>query len=274
MANKKLQKDMRTAANSVLGNGSMPSNGFSFDLSSADMGGGGAYLNISPLTLIGGATSSPSVSALSPVQSAYNATHYPDMTTSQRYSYLLSTPNDTLWAVPFFVASSDGSVFYGTPDAGIAFLTIADIQGIENATNTAGTLLLKLQQPAIAKATAGYSGANNSSTSTTVVSDPIPQVQTLPPVQTVQTTTTTAVTPNTGTGVVDGTQMVFTDTGTTAPPADTSTTNTTPPLPQPVNATTTTGTAQQSMTGAGGKYWWLWYLLAAVAIILYLKFRK
>jgi len=62
----------------------------------------------------------------------------------------------------------------------------------------------------------------------------------------------------------------------TSAPATSTTPGATSTGSSPVQAapTAATGITQQSMTGTGGKYWWLWYLLAAVAIILYLKFRK
>lgn len=263
--NKKLRKDMAKAMHVHADSFSGPSNALSLSPT-------GGIVSLAP-RVSDGLTVAPSITVDSPMHTAYANSHYPDMTTSQRYSYLMSTPNDTLWAVPFFVASSDGSVYYGTSNDGIAFLTIADIQSVENPTNTAGTLLLKLNQPALAKATAGYSGANSSvTTSTPTVSDPIPEVQALPHVGYIQTTTNTG---GAGSGLVNGQQVVFNDTGTTTPPADTSTSSTTPALPPATNVpTTNTAPMQSSMSSLGGKYWWLWYLLAAIAIILYMKYGR
>lgn len=116
------------------------------------------------------------------------------------YDFLMNTPNSQLF--PGYFIDTNGSVFQGTPESGIAFLGIQDIQSIENAAGTAGALMLKLNQPEIAKETAGYAGGNTATSVATdpnvsdptvyVVSTPIPAVQTLPP-------TTTATTPVTST---------------------------------------------------------------------------
>lgn len=122
------------------------------------------------------------------------------------YDYLLTTPLTSLTAAGYYV-ESDGSIFYWTDAAHTtshAYLALDWIQKIENERGTPGALLLHMQQPALAKDTAGYEGgtsgtwyaSNGVDPTTQVVTDPIPAVQTLPAVQ---TTTTIPVTPTTTT---------------------------------------------------------------------------
>lgn len=107
-----------------------------------------------------------------------------------KYDYLLSHSLDELTAAGYYVTTDNGSVFQWTDAAhntSTAYLPLQDIQEIENSRGTAGALLLHLQQPAIAKDTAGYAGGGSSTGgSVTQYSDPIPDVQDLPPVKTNQ----------------------------------------------------------------------------------------
>lgn len=127
-----------------------------------------------------------------------------DATTTEinnRYANLMDHTYDENTAAGYYVDTTDGSIFQWTDGAhttSVAYLPIQDIQRIENAAGTAGALLLHMQQPAIAKDTAGYESGNSTSyltsqgvdPGTQTVSDPIPAVQTLPPV----TSTTDGVT--------------------------------------------------------------------------------
>ncbi len=129
-----------------------------------------------------------------------------------RYDYLLTTSLPELTAAGYYVTTDNGSIFQWTDKAAgnsISYLSLDWIQNIENARGTAGALLLHMQQPALAKDTAGYEGGtsgtwysdNGVDPTTQVVTDPIPAVQTLPPVQTTNTTpdtpSTTTTTPQT-----------------------------------------------------------------------------
>lgn len=144
-----------------------------------------------------------------------------DMTASyeaemrNRYDYLLITPLSELTSAGYYVTTDNGSIFLWTDAAHItstAFLPLDWIQNIENERGTPGALLLHMQEPVLAKDTAGYQGGASSTwyaqngvePSTQVVTDPIPAVQTLPPVDTttatppdVPTTTTTVTTTTT-----------------------------------------------------------------------------
>lgn len=125
-----------------------------------------------------------------------------DATTTEmnsRYDWLMSHTYNEITSAGYYVTTDDGSIFQWTDAAhttSIAYLPIADIQQIENSRGTAGTLLLHMQQPDIAKDTAGLQGGDSASwlqsqgvdPTTQVVSDPIPAVQALQPV-----TTTTAI---------------------------------------------------------------------------------
>lgn len=103
-----------------------------------------------------------------------------------KYDYLLTTSLSQLTAEGYYVTLDNGSIFKwddATHYTSRAYLPIQDIQEIENARGNAGTLLLHMQQPALAKDTAGYAGGGSSTWgSTTQYSDPIPEVQDLPPV--------------------------------------------------------------------------------------------
>lgn len=162
-----------------------------------------------------------------------------------RYDYLLSTPLDALTNAGYFVTTDNGSIFKGTPEYAQVYLAIQDTQAIENERGTPGTLLIHMKQPALAKDTAGYEGGSSSTfTDEPPVKTPIPEIQVLPPV------------------IKDDTGVVYFD------PA----VATDPNAGLPAGNTTPTGTTQASMTG--GKMWWLWYLLAAIAIILFLKYGR
>jgi hypothetical protein len=111
-----------------------------------------------------------------------------------RYDYLLTTSLPTLTTAGYYV-ENNGSIFQWN-DAGhttsSAYLGLDWLQKIENERGTPGALLLHMQQPDLAKDTAGYQGGtsgtwyqdNGVDPATQVVADPIPAVQTLPPVQT------------------------------------------------------------------------------------------
>lgn len=213
------------------------------------MGGGVTYdptLNTSD--------SSAGISIIEHVQqdnAALNDAYIAEM--KAKYDHALNTPNESLAAEKIFVLTTgDGSLFQGTPENGIAWLPLSWIQQIENERGTPGALLLKMNEPAMAKNTAGYEGGSTSihyetgGAAQPPAVTPLPEVQTLPPV----TSTTTPA----GTTV-----PVFTTTGTNDPGTGTVTPSVTQTL--------------QSAVG-GGKYYWLWYAAAILVIILYLKFRK
>lgn len=144
--------------------------------------------------------------------------------TAAKYDWLLSHTLAEVTAAGYYVTADNGSVFKWTdPEhtTSTAYLALQDIQNIENARGTAGTLLLHLQQPALAKDTAGYAGGGSATWgSTSTYSDPIPQVQDLPPVQ----------------AGPDGVEFEYSGPSTVIPP----TTST------PTTTTTTTATAVKS----------------------------
>lgn len=102
------------------------------------------------------------------------------------YDYLMGHTFDEVTAEGYYVTTDNGSIFKWTDKAAgnsVAFLVIQDIQDIENARGTAGALLLHMQEPALAKDTAGFAGGGSTSTGATqMYSDPIQTVQDLPPV--------------------------------------------------------------------------------------------
>lgn len=121
-----------------------------------------------------------------------------------RYDYLLTTPLSQLTTAGYYV-ESNGSIFQWTDTAhttSTAYLSLDWIQNIENARGTPGALLLHMQQPDLAKDTAGYQGGasgtwyaeNGVDPTTQVVTDPIPAVQTLPTTPTTITPVTTTTT--------------------------------------------------------------------------------
>jgi hypothetical protein len=132
-----------------------------------------------------------------------------DMTASyeaemkSRYDYLLTTSLSDLTTAGYYV-ENNGSIFHwenAEKTTSTAFLPLDWLQKIENERGTPGALLLHMQQPDLAKDTAGYEGGtsgtwyaeNGVDPTTQVVTDPIPAVQTLPDVQTTAPATTVPV---------------------------------------------------------------------------------
>jgi hypothetical protein len=163
-----------------------------------------------------------------------------EATMRQKYSYLMETDISKLISENYWV-SENGSIFKGTFDYSTVYLPIQNIQKIENEAGNPGALLLHMQKPAIAKDTAGYEGGSSGTfNGQPPVVQPIPDVQVLPPV----------VKTDAGVTFEDGTTDI-------------------PQTSIPDNTTT-----QQGMFSASGKYYWLWYALAALAIILFLKYGR
>lgn len=157
-----------------------------------------------------------------------------------KYDMLMKMSKSDLDANQYFITKDNGSVFKGTMESGSAFLPLQDFQQIENERGVPGALLMHFNEPALAKDTAGYDGGGSGTFSGQPPTyEPIPEVQILPEVE---------KTP-------DGSTVDFTE-----PPADTTNLG-------------GSGINAASMS-ATGKYWWLWYAIAAVAIILFIKFRK
>lgn len=145
----------------------------------------------------------------------WSASYETDMRT--RYDYLLTTSISDLTAAGYYVINipntdGNGSIFLWTDAAhttSIAYLSLDWIQKIENDRGTPGALLLHMQQPALAKDTAGYQGGtsntwyteNGVDPTTQVVTDPIAAVQTLPaePTGITPVTSTTPTAPTTPT---------------------------------------------------------------------------
>jgi hypothetical protein len=175
------------------------------------------------------------------LQDAINAQEAARVEKRKRYDYALATSLDRLTAEGIFVTTDNGSIYQGTPNAASVYLAIQDIQDIENALGTPGALLLHMQQPAIAKDTAGFEGGSSTTNSGggDPVFEPIPEVQTLPPV---------TKTPD---GTIDFDESSV-----------------------PYGQDPLTGAVTESGTTGGSKYYWLWYVGAAVVIILYLKFGR
>lgn len=176
-----------------------------------------------------------------------------------KYDFLMNTDNSTLKEQGYYVTTDNGSIFKGDYTYSVAYLPIQDIQFVENERGTAGALLMKMNQPALAKDTAGYAGGSSGTFSgqPPAESTPIPEVQVLPPVVANPTDGTVTFDP----GVAPSTP----DQSTYPQVTPTATTGTT--------SGTTSNPVQSSMLG-GGKYWWLWYLLAAIIVILYLKYGR
>jgi len=115
-----------------------------------------------------------------------------------RYDYLLTTPLTALTTAGYYVFPENGSIFQWTDKAAgnsTSYLSLDWIQKIENDRGTPGALLLHMQEPVLAKDTAGYQGGtsgtwyaeNGVDPTKAIVTDPIPAVQTLPPVPTTDT---------------------------------------------------------------------------------------
>lgn len=170
----------------------------------------------------------------------------------RRYDYALSTPLSQLTAEGIFVSTDNGSLFKKTTDAerqgmlipadAQSWLALDWLQKIENEKGTPGALLMHMQQPELAKDTAGFEGGGSGTWGGGEPKvEPIPEVQNLPPV------------------VKDGDTVTFTE-----QPTDTTNLG---------GTGTGTGTSLQSIAG-GGKYWWLWYVVAIAAVIIYIKFIR
>jgi hypothetical protein len=154
-----------------------------------------------------------------------------------RYDWLMSHSYQEVTAAGYYVTLDNGSIFQWTDKAAgnsIGYLSLDWIQNIENARGTAGALLLHMQEPALAKDTAGYEGGGSSTwygdPATPTVSDPIPEVSALPP-----------VVPTSDGGVIFDPEVVVTNTYPI--PGGTTTDQTTPTAPTtstplPVDAST------------------------------------
>ena len=126
------------------------------------------------------------------------ATNY-EVAMNAQYDWLMSHTYPEITAAGYYVTPDNGSIFQWTDKAAgnsVAYLPLDWIQKIENGRGTPGALLLHMQEPALAKDTAGYEGGSSASwlgvePGTNTVTDPIPAVQTLSPVQPTPTTTTT-----------------------------------------------------------------------------------
>lgn len=177
-----------------------------------------------PLPSAGGSLSDATTGA--DVASQYEATM------NARYDQLLAMPYDQ-FKQSYYVGQTDsakGSIFLSN---GTGYLDLNQIQRIENSRGTAGALLMHLQEPAIAKNTAGYSSGSDSTFTNTPPSNPVIE--------------TVAQLPDVTKGA-DGTVSL-------------------PPGTQiPVET-------QQSMFSISGK-WWIWYVIAAIIIIVYIKLHK
>ena len=123
-----------------------------------------------------------------------------------RYDWLMSHTFDEVTAAGYYVTTDNGSIFQWVDvshTTSTAYLPLQEIQRIENERGTAGSLLMHLQQPEIAKDTAGFEGGGSATfyqeagvdPETRVVTDPIPDVQTLSPVSTTTATTSTTTQP-------------------------------------------------------------------------------
>lgn len=106
-----------------------------------------------------------------------------------RYDWLMNHSYQEITATGYYVTPDNGSVFQWTDAAhttSVSHLSLDWIQNIENARGTAGSLLMHMQEPALAKDTAGYESGGSSTwygdPATPTVSEPIPEVVALPPV--------------------------------------------------------------------------------------------
>lgn len=103
---------------------------------------------------------------------------------NKSYDFLMSKTFAELTQLGYYVTPDNGSVFVWTDPVNQisrAYLPIQDIQEVENARGTAGALLMHMREPILAKDTAGYAGGGSASTgSTTMYSDPIPEVKEIP----------------------------------------------------------------------------------------------
>lgn len=155
------------------------------------------------------------------------------------YNYLLSTSPYDLTQAGYYV-DADGSVEQwrdSTHTSSFVYLALMDIQDIENAAGTAGTLFMHMGLPVLAKDTAGYAGGGRASQgATTMYSTPIADVLAIPATPTgpnviqdynpPQTTTPVISPVNTGSGGT--TTSTGSDTSTTSAGSGVPTTTTTP----------------------------------------------
>lgn len=192
---------------------------FSLDLGDSTLSSGGSLLPVSPIT---------DLTSFQQQQDTAHAAYEAEMLS--RYDWLLNHSMNEITDAGFYVTLDTGSVFQWTDPghtSSIAYLVLYDIQKIENERGTAGTLLMHLQEPVLAKDTAGYAGGAASSTgSTDIYSTPIPEVQSLPP-----------VVPDESGGVTYDPVIVTATTSDTSTPT-TYPTTTTVPTPLPVDQTT------------------------------------
>ena len=118
--------------------------------------------------------------AMQPIQDAFAA-----LAAAKQgyYNYLLATSPYDLAQAGYYV-SDDGSVFKwtdATHTSSVVYLALQDIQDIENAAGTAGTLFMHMGLPVLAKDTAGYAGGGRASQgATTMYSTPIADVLAIP----------------------------------------------------------------------------------------------
>ena len=110
-----------------------------------------------------------------------------------RYDWLLAHPLSEVTAAGYYVTPDNGGIFKWTDAAhttSVSHLSLDWIQQIENERGTAGTLLMHLQQPELAKDTAGYEGGSSGTfyeesgadPTTHQVTNPITEVENLPPI--------------------------------------------------------------------------------------------
>lgn len=113
---------------------------------------------------------------------AATTSYYTEQTA--RYDHAMSESPSQLRAEGIFMIPNDPTLWIGDPatGSGRAWLPIQDTQYIENLRNTAGALMLHMQQVELAQDTAGYEGGGSASGGSAQVTDPLPQVQTTMPV--------------------------------------------------------------------------------------------
>lgn len=154
------------------------------------------------------------------IQAAYDKEMY------GRYDWLMSQTYATLTAAGFYVTQYPVAIFQNDQ----SYLSLDYIQKIENERGTAGALILHMQEPAIAKDTAGYEGGTSGSwlqdqgvEDPTVYqeTEPIPQIETLPPVISSEDGSVTFEVPNFPTPTTTQTATPTTTTPTTSTPLPT-----------------------------------------------------
>jgi hypothetical protein len=110
------------------------------------------------------------------------------------YNWLMSHSYEEITAAGYYVTTDNGSIFQWIDKAAgnsTVYLSLDWIQKIENTRGTPGALLLHMQEPALAKDTAGYEGGTSGTwyqgtgvtdPTTQQVVAPINEVASLPPV--------------------------------------------------------------------------------------------